>query len=109
MMETLKRMGARLAEIMAQRGVSERDLALLTGLSRTSMQNYKSGRNELGPERGDLIANALECEYGDLLAALRSPILPRTVGVIEIGHLFPYQLRRSRLSRRLRGRWRDRN
>jgi transcriptional regulator with XRE-family HTH domain len=68
--------GRRLAAIRVNRGLTQGELAVLIGKSKTSICCWEHGRSEM--RVGDAIgcARALRCRLRDLLAPVEAPIPP---------------------------------
>jgi len=71
------RVGARLAEIREHQGFSQTRLAKAIGVTVGTIQAYEHGRARIAIERLEDLAQALECELGELLQPPRSKRSPR--------------------------------
>ena len=52
--------------IMTEKGITQADLSKLTGIGRSSISQYLSGKNEPTPERTVIIAEAVGCSGDEL-------------------------------------------
>lgn len=57
----------KLSEIMKEKGVTNQQLADLTGISKRTIEGYRSGRREPGLSAGLAIAKALNVDPYELL------------------------------------------
>jgi transcriptional regulator with XRE-family HTH domain len=69
--------GARLRELRTAAGLTQRELAKRSGTSSAAISNFEAGNN--APTLGTLVrlADAIECNVGDLIKVLDRP--PGTV------------------------------
>lgn len=65
--------------IMTERGITQADLSKLTGIGRSSISQYLSGKNEPTPERKVIIAEAVGCSVDELDRAKVSVPMDATI------------------------------
>lgn len=73
--ETRKRIGRRIAEIRAARGLSQSRLATLTGLRQPHISRIEQGSYSAGLDTLELIAEAVGCVV-DFVEVPESPAMP---------------------------------
>ena len=66
--------GRRLAELRRDRGLSQQQLADAIGLTTGAIKHLETARNVITTERLLQLAEALDCEPGDILAPVGSPM-----------------------------------
>lgn len=64
--QCVREFGFRLRSIMHQKGVTQAELAVRTGMPQTSLSRYVNGKHEPGLYNVDRIATALGCSVDDL-------------------------------------------
>lgn len=73
-MQSVPKIGARLAAIRAHRGMSQAELGDAVGVSKASIWNYEHNLVEIDQKRLAELARALACHVDDLTARLDAPM-----------------------------------
>lgn len=74
--EISKKIGARVRALRAESGLSQQQLAVRSGLTRSSVANIEAGRQDMGLERAALVARGLGVQLSALLPEGDLPPLP---------------------------------